>query len=249
MIDARRTSESATLLKNTLFTIFHEVDEQTLERLGGWAVRMQYAKGDLVVQEGSAFTGVYLVTRGLLNVGKYASIPNKFRTLRILGPGEFFGLETLMVAKQQTNLRFARALLDSELYFFRGERFLAFLRSAPQGLASISNFLARELAMQDYKLTRDAYEGDLSNLASFLFDTCDPGLERTASVFWGARPTRSLLASILGISEQAVIKLLKQLKDRKIISVTDEGIEILEFKELERLSNNTVCYHQTPKTL
>jgi CRP/FNR family transcriptional regulator len=216
--------------------IFEGLAEKSFQELSSSALCIGYNKGDLVVQEGSNFSGVYIVYRGLVLIGKYSSSKRR-RILRFLAPGEFFGLEALFLKGQQTNIQFARALLDSELIFIRRDLLLEFLSRYPLSMASICRWFAREVAMLEFKLTRDTTEGSLHNLAMLLLALRKKyGQTTTSGILIDLELPRSLMAEMLGISEDTLLKLLKELKDRQIVSTQNAKITILDEEKLDKLT-------------
>jgi len=223
-------------LVSFLSSIFEGLTEGELGELNEAALRVEYSQGDLIVQEGAPFSGVYIVYRGLVSIGKYSS-SRKRRCLRFLAPGEFFGLEALFMKEQQTNIQFARALLDSELIFIRDDLLLDFFNRHPRSMLTLCRWFAREVAMLEFKLTREATEGSLHNLAMLLSALSNKyGRTTPAGTTIDLALPRHLMAEMLGISEDTLLKLLKKLKDRQIISVQDANITIINEEKLDELA-------------
>jgi len=109
--------------KNAFLTsVFPSLGEKDVEELGRLSFPVQYSEGELIVQEGSYAAGVYIIQTGLLTVGKYATKGKDKRVLRFLGPGELFGVKTVFLEREPINVRYAEALTDSTLLFFRAGR-------------------------------------------------------------------------------------------------------------------------------
>lgn len=216
--------------------IFEGLPEEALAELSEEALLVGYNEGDLVVQEGSPFSGVYIIYSGLVLIGKYSS-SRKRRILRFLAPREFFGLEALFMKDQKTNIQFARALLDSELVFIRAEPLLGFLQRYPAAMLTLCRWFAREVAMLEFKLTRDATEGSLHNLAMLLLALSNKyGHDTPAGTVINLELPRALMAEMVGISEETLLKLLKRLKGQQIISVQDSKITIINKEKLDSLA-------------
>lgn len=223
-------------LVSFLSSIFEGLTEEALEELGDSALPVEYGQGDLIIQEGGPFSGVYIVHRGLVLIGKYSSSKRQ-RVLRFLGPGEFFGLEALFMEGQQTNIQFARALLDSELIFLNSRLLLEFLHRQPLSMLTLCRWFAREVAMLEFKLTRDTTEGSVHNLALLLLALSRKyGQATFQGIVIDLELPRYLLAEMLGISEDTLLKLLKRLKDRQIISVQNGKITITNKEMLDQLA-------------
>jgi CRP-like cAMP-binding protein len=223
-------------LVSFLSSIFEDLTEGELRKLGDSALLVDYSQGDLIIQEGAPFSGVYIVYHGLVCIGKYSS-SRKRRCLRFLASGEFFGLEALFMERQQANIQFARALLDSELIFIRDDLLLDFFNRHPRSMLTLCRWFAREVAMLEFKLTREATEGSLHNLAMLLSALSNKyGHPTPSGTIIDLRLPRYLMAEMLGISEDTLLKLLKKLKDRQVISVQDANITIINKGKLDELA-------------
>jgi CRP-like cAMP-binding protein len=154
----------------------------------------------------------------------------------VLKPREFLGLEECFIGERQINLCYARALVPSELLFFPHERFVQFLKGCASCLFEVCGLLSQRVADLDEKVTRATAEGPMSNLADLLLSSRQAEGGRGRVALWGLEPSRPLLAAILGISEQTVLKLLRRLRRERVISTSDERVEILDERALERLA-------------
>jgi CRP/FNR family transcriptional regulator len=203
---------------------------------------LSYGEGDLIVQEGSYFSGIYIVYRGLVQIGKYSST-GKRRVLRFLAPREMFGLEALFMREQEMNIQYARALVDSDVLFIKERGFCDFLKSHPAALFTLCQWFAREVAMLEFKLTRDATEGSLQNFALLLAALKDKYGSRTASgIQIKLELPRQLLAELLGVSVETIIRLMKNLKDRGIITAENSEITITDEDKLTSIGRTTAFY-------
>lgn len=217
-------------------SVFTGLPEEAIAELSAAAFVVEYKEGDLVVQEGSPFSGVYVVYSGLVLIGKYSS-SKKRRVLRFLAPREFFGLEALFMKEQETNIQFARALLNSHLAFIRDDVLLDFLNRYPLAMRTLCTWFAREVAMLEFKLTRDATEGSLHNLAMLLLALSNKyGRNTPEGTVINLELPRYLLAEMVGISEETLLKLLKRLKGQQIISIQDSKIMITDRERLGNLA-------------
>jgi len=218
-----------------LSSVFEGLTEEELRDLSDAALRVEYGQGDLIVQEGGPFSGVYIVYRGLVCIGKYSST-GKQRCSRFLDRGEFFGLEPFFMG-QRSNIQFARALVNTELIFICDYLLLDFLHSHPRAMHTLCRWFAREVAMLEFKLTREATEGSLHNLALLLLALSNKyGHVTPSGAVIGLGLPRQLMAEMLGISEDTLLKLLKSLKDQRVISVQNSKITILDKERLDELA-------------
>lgn len=225
-----------------LSSVFGGLAEEELEELCDSIFRVEYGHGDLIIQEGSHFSGLYIVYRGLVKIGKYAST-GKRRVLRFLAPKELFGLEALFMPGQQTNIQFARALVDSELIFIEKRVLLNFLERHPQALFALCRWFAREVAMLEFKLTRDATEGSIQNFSMLLLALNNKyGMKTDSGSQIDLELSRQTLANILGISIETLMRLMKSLKERGIISSENNKITIIDEEKLDGIAQTSDFY-------
>lgn len=74
----------------------------------------------------------------------------------------------LFLPEQHTNIQFARAVLDSELISIEASAFHEFILNYPKALYDLCMWFAREVAMLEFKLTRETSDGSLQNFAVLL---------------------------------------------------------------------------------
>lgn len=231
-------SEMASFISSALVGL----NKEALEELRGSIFWVGYDGGDLIVQEGSYSSSVYLVYKGLVKIGKHSGAGRR-RVLRFLAPKEWFGLEALFMPDQRTNIQFARALVDSELIFIESESFLNFLESYPRVLFDLCRWFAREVAMLEFKLTRDSTEGAMQNFSMLLLALNKKyGVEVESGSMVNLELSRQTLANSLGVSVETLRRLIRKLGSRDIISTEDSKIIIKNEGKLSEISECTDFY-------
>jgi len=220
-----------------LSSSLENVPREELKDLKDSIFWVQYSDGDLVAQEGSLSSSIYIIYNGLVKIGKYSKSQQKKRVLRFLGPHEWFGLEVLFMPDQHTNIQFARAVLDSELISIEASKFKEFLDNHPEALNDLCKWFAREVAMLEFKLTRETADGSLQNFAILLL-----GLEEKygKKVKGGSKIDLKLpkntLADLMGVSAETLRRLMKRLKEAGAISTQDHKITIQDQDKLHELA-------------
>ncbi len=167
-----------------------------LEQARRWpgVLTVSYAARELIFPQGGFATGAHLVSRGL--VGLFRDTGSLRACLRVLGPGEFLGVEGWLGEERPQYRTAARALTEVELLFFPPcvwERAWANREFQSLVLASVAqtwtDFLEQELR-----------RGDAKNALLWAFQR------------WGQESTEGLklalgthlLASVLGLSRPAL---------------------------------------------
>ncbi len=212
-----------------------------LEKL---AMVLHFDPDELVAQEGAYFSGVYVVCRGLVYIGKHSPRTQEKRVLRFLAPGEWYGLEPFFLGRAQVNFQFARTIVESTLLFFDSATFRAFLDHRPQALRDLCRWFAREVAMLEFKLTREATESADRNLALLLLALGNKYGEPNpdGSVFLKLPLTRQTMAELLGVSVETLMRLLRRFRERGYVQTRRSGLVIRSRQRLEDLASTPELY-------
>lgn len=220
-----------------LSSSLNNVSKGELEELEDSMFWVQYSKGDLIAQEGSLSSSVYIVYDGLVKIGKYSDAKQNQRVLRFLGPKEWFGLEVVFMPNQNTDIQFSRAVLDSELISIETSRFKEFLHQHPEALYDLCVWFAREVAMLEFKLTREAADGALQNFAVLLLGLDEKyGEEEGNGSKIDLKLPRHTLADLMGVSVETLRRLIKRLKEAGAISTKDHKITVQDRNKLHELA-------------
>ncbi len=235
-----RKDPAAACLGDALPSVTEE-DREALQQL---ALVLRYDGDELIAQEGAYSSGAYIVCTGLVAIGKYAPRTHEKRVLRFLAPGEWYGLEPLFLGREPVNLQFARTIVDSTLLFFDTARFRAYLKRRPQALFDMCRWFGREVAMLEFKLTREATESADRNLALLLLTLGNKyGTRRaTGSVQLELPITRQTMAELLGVSVETLMRLLRKFRERGLINTRRSSIEVLNSEKLEEVARASDFY-------
>lgn len=208
------------------------------------ALVLRYDADELIAQENSYSSGVYLVCDGLVAIGKYAPQSHEKRVLRFLAPGEWYGLEAFFLGGNPVNLQYARTIVDSSLLFFETVRLRAFAEHHPQVLFDLCRWFAREVAMLEFKLTREATESVDRNLALLLLALANkygvPAPDGTVRLKFPI--TRQTMAELLGISLETLMRMLRRFRERKLVETHRWGFVILGRGRLEEIARTPELY-------
>jgi CRP-like cAMP-binding protein len=101
-------------------TLFEDIPEGELRRLGPMLKQLSYKKGQQIFTEAQEARGIYLVRSGKVEISKLTADGWK-QTLAVLGPGDFFG--ELSILQERRHEATATALQDVELYMLAKEEF------------------------------------------------------------------------------------------------------------------------------
>lgn len=136
-MDAQQT------LKNV--PIFAKLEDKHLKQLAGIMVPRKFASGDVVVKEGDAGAGVFVISSGKVEVVKGDDV------LNTLGPGEFFGEMSLFEGFPRSAT--VRALEDTECLVMTRWDFRAELSQHAEIAVAVLETVVRRLREADVKLS------------------------------------------------------------------------------------------------
>ena len=213
--------------------MFPSLSAEGIEELGRISLAVHFDEGELVAQEGSYASGIYVVQTGLISIGKHASHGREKRVLRFLGSGEMFGLETVFLEREPVNVQFAKTIVESNLVFFERSNILGFSKDHPHLFADLCRWLAREVIMLEFKLAREAVESMDRNLALLLVALANKyGEKRQTGTAIDLPVSRQTLAEMLGVSVESVMRGLKRFRELDVIATESSRIWIKDFDSL-----------------
>jgi len=213
--------------------VFPTLSAKGIEELSRISLAVRFGERELVAQEGSYASGVYIVQSGLVSIGKHASHGRDKRVLRFLAPGEMFGLEAVFLEREMVNVQFAKTIVESQFIFFERSNILAFSKDYPELFADLCRWLAREVIMLEFKLARESVESLDRNLALLLIALAnkhgDEGKHGTAINLPVSRQT---LAELLGVSVESVMRGLRRFRELDLIATENSQIWVRNYDKL-----------------
>jgi len=235
---AKRDTERLQLLAN----IFPALDATSVSDLDGVCLETHYDEGELVAQEGSYASGMYIVKSGLVKVGMHGRKGGGKRVLRFLSVGELFGLEAVTLG-HEANIQYAKAIVPSSLVFIERRNLIGFREEHPEICTDLCRWLAREVVMLEFKLTRDAVESLDRNLALLLLALAQKYGERSDEGIVVHLPvSRQVISDMLGVSVESLMRSLKRFRDRKLLTTSRRRVAISDINALMERARITPFY-------
>lgn len=229
--------------KQLLVQVFPSLSSEEIDELQRISLQVYYDEGELIAQEGSYAAGVYIVQSGLVSIGKYASAGWEKRVLRFLAVGEIFGLEAVLLGREEVNVQFAKALVEATLVFFERANLLAFRKEHPNLCYDLSRWLAREVIMLEFKLTREATESLDHNLALLLIALANKyGQKEDNKTILNLPVSRQTMAEMLGISIETLMRALKRFREHNLITTMNRQIAVVDWETLKERARTTPFY-------
>ena len=223
--------------------VFPSLSSPEIEELNRICLAVRFSEGELVAQEGSYASGIYVIRSGLVSIGKHASHGREKRVLRFLAAGEMFGLEAVFLEREPVNVQFAKTLVESDLIFVERSNILGFSKDHPRLFADLCRWLAREVIMLEFKLAREAVESMDRNLALLLIALANKyGRKHAEGMAVDLPVSRQTLGEMLGVSVESVMRGLKRFRELGLIATENSRIWIKDSESLAQRARVTDFY-------
>ncbi|MEO8042835.1 MAG: Crp/Fnr family transcriptional regulator [Acidobacteriota bacterium] len=189
-----------------------------------------YVRGSTLFMEGQPAKGVYLLCAGRVKLSTYSE-DGRAIILRIAGVGEVLGLSA--VVSGQPYEKTAEASDDCQVSFIKSRDFLDFVQknhaAALNALRQLSSNY-QKAHLQICSLGLSASVGD--KLARLLLQWYDASANGGGPVHILRNYTHTDVAEMIGTSRETVTRLLKDFKDRGLITLSKTELCIPDRKRL-----------------
>jgi CRP/FNR family transcriptional regulator len=214
--------------------VFSGLDEGTISALAKASTSLEFGADDLVYSEGDPAAGMYLVLSGRVKL-VVSSADGKSLILRILGPGEVFGLSSAFLDRPEETT--AEALERATVSLVR--RADLFRLMSKHGDLALK--LAHELSMEYASLceemaTLGLQRSAMSRLAKLIVGWTEGKDVGRGAVQMKCAHTHEVMAQMIGTSRETVTRLLHQLRHQQVAVIKDEMITIHNFAALRSLA-------------
>ncbi|MCS6936301.1 MAG: Crp/Fnr family transcriptional regulator [Candidatus Bipolaricaulota bacterium] len=213
--------------------LFRNLSQEDFAALRAQMLTVHYSKGDLIFQEGSLASGIYIVCQGLVKYGKYSEDRTKRRIFKIVSPPQTLGEEALL--EERPCVGFAAALTDCTVAFVERRALLQFITARPAVLLSLCKKFSQELMVFQCKLVEASYEPLERSIARLLLYLVSRygHTERSGARVLELELSRSDLAEMAGVSMETAIRVLTRLKEHGILDFDHRIIRVLDTEALE----------------
>ena len=223
-------------MKNLLdifYTIpsFNGLSEDQLKEIKHIAVNRHFSKGELIYSEGDHGDGFYVVVAGMVKVFK-VSLEGKEHIMRIVGPGESFGLVSVYAGR--TFPASTQAIAKSHLLFLPRSAFVELITNNPSLALSMLASLSMRLREFTVHVERLALKEVPGRLAAYLIHLVDEQVNEPELV--SLNISKVQLSSLLGTTPETLSRILSQMADSGLIEVKKRDIRIMNYAGLEELA-------------
>ncbi len=207
-------------------SIFSSLNDDELGELADLSIERSFMTNEFIFWDGDAPDWLYLVAEGKVKVVKHSSLGKEF-IIAFFDPGEMFG--EVAVFENKPYPASAQAVAETKVVGIKREDFIAFLANRPQVALKIINVLGGRLRNAQNRLKDLAGERVEQRLASVL-------LMLSAKLGLILPFTRQEIADMAGTTIETAIRVMSQMKDRKIVRTVRGKVIILDMDKLRLLS-------------
>lgn len=187
-------------------------------------------KKDFIYLEGQTANDLYMVNKGEIKTFKMNEDGKELIT-GFHQPGSFLGYIPLLEDKPYTEN--AVAMEDSEITIIPRQDFLSLIYASNDMAMKFIHFLTNNLEDAENRLLQIAYQSVRQRVATALLrlvDHAKPHHEDTITI------GRKDIANLIGTATESLNRTLSDFKDEHLISITDNGINILNRAKLEHVA-------------
>jgi CRP/FNR family cyclic AMP-dependent transcriptional regulator len=216
-------------LRNSSF--FCNFSPATLQSFESIKITNAYPKGSHLFIEGQPSNGIFMLCRGRVKLTTY-SRNGKALILRIAVPGEILGLSAAI--SESTNETTAEVIETCQVNFVRKSEFCRFLeQNADAGMNALQQLSLqyKKAYMQVRSLALSTCVAD--KLATILLEWSKEAPSNNGSVHLKNLFSHEEIAEMIGTSRETVTRLLKDFRERNLISIKGSDFYIPDKHKLE----------------
>lgn len=218
------------LRTESFFCNFNQSNLQIFESL---KITHSYPRGTTIFIEGQSSNGIYMLCQGRVKLST-CSRDGKVIILRIVEAGEVLGL-TASVSDAVFEAT-AEVIEQCQVNFVRKEDFLRFLEQNAEASLSAVKQLSYKYHSAFLQICSLGLSNSVSDrLAKLFLGWCEADRDGHRSVQMKISYTHQEIAEMIGTSRETVTRILKNFKDRKLISLKGSELTIHDPKKLEAM--------------
>ena len=214
---------------------FGQLSREELDMLAGHSQLHGFRRGATIAKRGAPFPGVIALAYGSAKLSLRRANGEE-KVVRLLGPGEIFGLAAATVDKPcPVDLV---ALQNCLVVTIPPGPVLRLMEQDIGFARAVARAMAERMLELVAELEASLQQSSLQRLACFLDSLAEPNGEPGA---WLVRlpATKTTVAARLGIKKETLSRMLRELATRGLITVSGPEIAILDRQGLALLSANS----------
>ena len=212
--------------------LFNSLSDSDLENLSE-SVRLQsLKKGQTLFLKGDEGSSLYIIKQGTIKIVLPSRLGDEV-IVTIFSEGDFFGEMALFDGKPRS--ADALAMEPTKIYMLSRNDFLLFLQSNINAMKSILSQLTNRLRNTDDFLESTCFLSVSARLAKKLLDLTESyGQQDGDGVYIDLNLTQKELGDMIGSTRESINKELKILRDKGLIVMQENKIQIIDMTRLKR---------------
>ena len=220
-IQRRRLTKNCPECRNRRPNSFCDLPEAVFAELSGLMICRQYTRGSAVFVEGQPPKGVYILCSGPAKLSAYSE-EGKAIILRVSEPGEILGLSSVVSGTPYEKT--AHVIDDCLISFIKRKDFIRFIETHHEAALNALHQMSgnyQKAHLQICSLGLSVTVGD--KFARLLLQWYDHATV-TGPAHMLRTYTHGEMAEMIGTSRETVTRLLKDFRNRGLISLTKGGM-------------------------
>jgi len=215
--------------------IFRDLSDAEMDAMAQAAPMKTYAAGELIYTPHQPLETLFILKKGRIRIFR-VSPDGRALTTAIIQPGTIFG--EMVIVGQQMHDSFAEALDDVVVCVMSKTDVQNLLLGDPRIAARISETLGRRIGELEQKFSDAVFKTVPERIAGALVTLSAAGTTRHLGRGVQVKLTHEQLAALAATSRETTTKVLGELADRGLITLSRGHITVLDQDRLSRLSGS-----------
>ncbi len=209
---------------------FDKLTETEKIQLDSNSVTMRYKKGEMICKQGSFASHVMFMEKGLAKV--FLDNGKNSLVLKIIPDGHLLGLSS--INEDHTTFQYsAMAYIDSEIKLIDIGFFKQLIAQNPDFTKEVINILSANSVLINGRFFSLTHKQSFGRLADIILCLSDRVFKSTE---FDLQLSRKDLAELSGMSQETVIRMLKNFREEQIIEMKGKNFKVLDYSKLKRIS-------------
>ncbi|MBT3302917.1 MAG: Crp/Fnr family transcriptional regulator [Bacteroidetes bacterium] len=215
-------------------TYFNILSDEDLRDLSIEKTCTLYKRNQTIYHEGTSPNGLYCVNSG--KIKKFRNGENgKEQIIQFIAPGQLFGIKAVIEGSKYTTT--TTAIEDSLVCFINNRKIFHLIMKYPNLTNYMLISLSRMLEEAETRMASIALKTVRQRVAESLLILVNTYKSDDSNTQFELRISREDLANSVGSATETVIRILKEFKEARLISINGRSIIVLDFFGLMKISN------------
>jgi CRP/FNR family transcriptional regulator len=212
---------------------FCSLKESTMKNLDALRISNLYPRGSVLFIEGQPSQGVYILCQGRIKLST-CSRDGKVIILQIAEAGEVLGLSAVISGSNYEMT--AEVIEPCQISFIRKPDFLRILQQNPDACLNAVRQLSQNYQTAHLQICSLGLSSSVADKLARLFLSWCGASGNGAPVHLKISYTHEEIAEMIGTSRETVSRLLKNFRERKLISLKGADLVIHDRRRLESIA-------------